>query len=373
VLFPVVATLLIALIFYIAVPVAGAFSARGNWRRFRKRILELSFFPILHYRDLPRDAGTRPGESVEVGTFRLFGRVEALEGTNRIWIRGKSVSAMVDCSGSPIYVLAEEGTGAGAIERIPWKSVSSLGEGTKLFVGGRLIVEGGRPVFVDEPERPLIVVSYDGDEAGLLASLIASGRPLNEYWNPATRISLAVGMTISSGLLVFFANRELFPTVRVLTFIAAMIPVLPLAPPGIGFFLLYRYLWRSALFLRTERDLVALPTRYFEEGGPESFALPGGGRYTRRSLPRGHPPPAGAELREIKSLRDRESGTWVVFEPEGTDDPAAEFVAISGEPIRLASMADRKSFALVLAAAAACGTSIVVNFVLAFLIWRGGL
>jgi hypothetical protein len=370
VLYPVYIALAIAFLFYLAIPIAGAFSARKQWRRFRLRVLELSFFPMLRYHDITtaKDSGPRQ--------FRLYGKVEAMVGKDRIWVRGRTVSALIDFSRAPIYVLEAGETRAGAIERLPWKRVSSLGEGTKILVGGRLVFEDNQAVFVDDPDEPLLVVSYDRDDDGLVADLIAAGRPANEYWNSATRISFAIGMTLSSIFLVYLVARDLFPSVRALAFLAAMTPVLALSPPGLGFFLLYRNLWRRALLFRMERDLVGLPLRYFAKSGFDPQAaearvpLPGGGSYVLKRLPRGGSNLPSGSVRSIRGTSDDSAAEWVIFAPEDSDDPAAETVIVAGDPETLARAADRKAMLIVFAAAVAFGAAVVVNYVLSFVVWR---
>ena len=121
---------------------------------------------------------------------------------------------------------------------------------------GTLKVERGKPVFVDSLEKKLIAVTYDGSESDLVRRLVVGGRRPNEYWTALGPVSLAVGMTISSGLLFLLGSYTSFSTIRALSLLIAVIPVLPLLPPGLGLFLIYRRLWRRALAYRTERDLL---------------------------------------------------------------------------------------------------------------------
>ncbi len=380
VLYPVYMALAIAFLFYLVIPIAGAFKARGQWRRFRKRVLELSYHPLLRYRDLAAAEAYRRGgpvsPRVRVGRFRLYGKVEAMVGKEKIWVRGRRVSALVDFAHTALFVLEAGESRAGAIERMPWRSVSSLEEGTKILVGGSLFLDHGEPVFADDPDEALLVVSYDRDDEGLFADLIAAGRPANEYWNSATRISLAIGMTLSSVLLVYLVARDLFPSVRTLAFLAAITPVLALSPPGLGFFILYRSLWRRALLFRMERDLVELPLRYFSRNGSlaglsEARAgLPSGGSYVLRRLPKGGSSLPSGSIRGMLGAPEGRGAEWVLFAPEDSDDPAAETVIVAGDPYALARAADRKALIIVFAAALAFAAAVVTNYVLAFIVWR---
>jgi hypothetical protein len=373
---PVYAALAIAFLFYIAIPIAGAFGVRNQWRAFRRRAIELSTVPVLKYRDLS-DAIAKAKETNDtaLGPYRIYGHVEAMAGTNRIWVRGASVSALVDLSHAPMYIL-EGGAGeAGSVERVAWKSVSSLGEGTRIFAAGKVMLEAGRPVFVDRPEEPLLAVSHDGSEGDLLMRLISGGRRTNEYWNSLGRLSIAFGLALSSGLLVYLTRNPILPSVKALAFFAALIPVLPLMPPGLALFFAYRVLWRRALSFRIARDLALLPLRYFSHtaGAETRAALPGGGSYAMRHAGSGEPPPRATRFPSLEAMvvDAADPPSWTIFSPEGSTDPAAESVALPGDPETLAASARLKAALAAGAAGMAMVLAIVVNYTVAFMLWRG--
>lgn len=275
---PLYATLAAAFLFYLIVPIAGAVRVARSWRNFRRRVAELGRRPVLRYGDLalapistnkpdraPVARASTGAESAADGTpgtapqssvsFRLYGTIEAMEEDQKIWVRGERVSALVDISASPLYVMLSGKPQPGSVRRYAWKSISTLAEGTSVFVGGRLRSERGAPIFVDDPEERLIVATYDGRDADVIRRLIIGGRNPNEYWTSVGPISVALGMTVSSGLLLLLGGKTAFSSIRALSFLTAIIPVLPLLPPGLGLFILYRSLWRRALRFRTERDL----------------------------------------------------------------------------------------------------------------------
>jgi hypothetical protein len=365
VLFPVYAAFIAAFVFYLLIPIVGAFVLRSQWRRFRERVTLLGLAPHLRYRDLA--AAMREGRT-EVGLFRLHGTIEAIEGTDRVWIRGKDVSALVDLSRAPLYVLAPISANApaeaGSIDRLRWNTVSSLVEGTSIFVAGLLVLEEGRPVFVDRADESLIAVCHEGGEERLITRLIAGGRAPNEYWNYPTRISLSLGLVALSAILLAYQSSDL-PTVRALIFLAGAGPVLPFAPPGLILFFTYRRLWRHALASRTKRDLLRLPLR-FTEGGASGPAI-----YKRMTLEKDGASPTDATrigLGDAKSGED----TWphTLFVPSDPDDPAAETIEVEGDPETLAHRAERDAFLYASAAGLSFSLSIILNFVLAFLLWR---
>jgi hypothetical protein len=249
VLVPVYAALAAALVFYVIIPVLGAVALRSQWHKFRDRVIELALSPTLTYADVAKAVGGGAGR----GSFRLYGSVEAIEGADRVWIRGDGVSALVDLSAAPVYTVPPGRPEAGSVRRLRWRSVSSVVEGTRMFVGGRLAAESGRPVFVDDPDERLIAVIHDGDDEGLDARLIVGGRSLNEYFGYATPLSLALGL-IALIVILFATRGSPFSSVRALVFLTGALPALPFAPPGLLLFIAYRRLWRRALELRIERD-----------------------------------------------------------------------------------------------------------------------
>ncbi len=347
-LLPVYAAFAAALVFYLLIPVAGAFRLRAQWRRFRERVELLSLAPLLRYGDVA--AAAREGRK-EAGRFRLHGTIEALEGTERVWVRGESVSALVDLSRAPLYFAAPGPAEAGSIERISWSSVSSLVEGTGIFVAGLLALEAGRPVFVDAPEEPLIAVCHAAGERRLLSRLIAGGRASNEYWNYPAVISLSLGLAAISGVLLLF-GPSVFSTLRGLIFLAGALPILPFAPPGLALFFVYRRFWRLGLASRTTRDLLRLPLRQSVK---------------RRALAEGEVPPEGSTW---LGAPEGEKRSITLFTARNPGDPGSEAFVVEGDPETLARRVERKAFLYAAAAGLSFGLAILVNFALAFAIWR---
>jgi hypothetical protein len=342
------------MIFYLLIPIAGAFRLRSQWRRFRQRVAELRIAPELRYSDLA--AAKNEGRN-RVGHFRLLGTIEAIEGQNRVWVRGRLVSALVDLSRAPLYVAAPGPPEAGSIERLSWASVSSLVEGTSIFVAGLLSMEEGRPVFVDGPEEALIAVCYDGDEEKIISRLIASGRAQNEYWNYASIISLSLGVAAISGILLLFGTT-LFSTLRALIFLAGVLPILPFAPPGLALFFAYYRLWRMAIAARTLRDLLRLALSYSAE---------------RRTLAEGETPPQGATWLGLPGagLDERGAGPRLtLFSPEKQGNPGAETFIVEGDPERLMRLAERRAAFYAGVSGLSFALALLLNFSLAFAIWR---
>ena len=245
-----------------------------------------------------------------------------MEGDDRVWLRGKEVSALVDLSRSPLYVLSpgpEEESGAGGgerLERISWRRVRVLSEGTRLLAAGPLRFEGGRPVFAEAPGEPLVAVIHGGEESDLLSRLVAGARRPALAGGPFATVSVAFGLALSSALLFLLAEgRGVLPTVRVLAYLAALSPLLPFLPPGLALYFLHRRLAREAQGLRVARDLLRLPLRFFGSPDQAEARLACGSPY-RRSLdgPASGPPPAGYGAVALP-LKPGAGASWTLFGP----------------------------------------------------------
>ena len=263
--------LLLAFIFFGIIPGIGAFLVRKNWREFRRRLVSVSLLPFVSY------ARSRNEEHRCIGQFRFFGGLEAIQGTNRIWLNDGTLSVAAELENDSVYILPrytmhredspferlEEMVPDEEPQSLPWGRISSLPSGTQLFVAGNLFEEDGKRVSRSTPKEPLLVVIYDGQKETILPRTIWGGRQRNEYWNQFTVISLITG----SFSLLFVAYLLLGnPLYRIPTLFALTLSIFPIAsllPPGFIFYFFYRTLWKRARFLRAERDLLRLPLRYF--------------------------------------------------------------------------------------------------------------
>lgn len=255
-LFPVYAILVVALVFYLILPGIFALASGAAWSRFRLRFLSLWTAPLLRH-----GSARTAGES-----FRFFGRIEALEGRNRLWVRGETTSALVDFSRSPLYVLAPRPEAsprgrvdeAGGLERLRWSRVHSFSEGTAFFVCGTVGLEDGRPVFMEGPGQPLIAISWDGEGEDFPLRVLAAARSRNEFFNPSTFVVWSIGIGILSLILLYYTKRNLLPTLRFLAALPAFMPLLAILPPGGIILFLGGLGWRRCLSLRMRRDLALL-------------------------------------------------------------------------------------------------------------------
>jgi hypothetical protein len=204
-----------------------------------------------------------------------------------------------------------------------------------------------------------LVVIYDGEDETVLPGSIWSGRQRNEYWNQFTPASLLIG---SFALLILSYLTLRSPLLRLpvlFSLTLSSVPVLPLLPPGVILFFLYRYWWRKGRYFRAQRDLVRLPLRVFRGagggspvGGDSTFGveLMDGSQYGGRTLPASMEDALlndGAVLREVAEFSNfdapdkryvfgvipRSEQPSVLTKPV---DPMAEFVMYRQDPAELA-------------------------------------
>lgn len=281
----------LSLFFFLVLPGAGAFYVRGQWRQFRKNILESTLRPFVSYSEVH---GSRKGY---IGAFRFIGTLEALE-ENSVWIKNNRLTVGAFMDKCQVYLLPsqdiveKEGLFENNIETLPeespqrisWRSIFTLPEGTMVFITGALFREGGRTVFKACREHPLMMVIFDGSEETLLRRSIWGGRQKNEYLNQFTFPSIIVGFF---SLLIYayllYRNDIMMKQPFVTALAAGLLPLAGFLPPGLFGLFLYRSFWRRARVLRAERDLLLLPVWPFARNRDAA-----GGVYGPELLPEGN-------------------------------------------------------------------------------------
>ncbi len=391
-------------VFYLAIPGIGAFLTRGQWRRFRRTIVDVSRRPTVNPSRLTRE------KAGFLGFFRFFGTLEAIQGDERIWITNGRQSVAADLSGLSVYILPQqdarsESAGETEVRSVPWGRIFSLPEGTPILVGGALFSEDGRGVFRSRGRDRLLVVIHDCPREGIIQRATWSGRHRNEYVNALTLPSLVTG-SVSLALLAYSLLAT--PESRIAA-IAALIgsigPLVPFLPPGFPLYFVYRRFWKRARLLRAQRDVVRLPLRYFPaqpaDGRPSaamprlSTLLPDMEPYIMlRGVVRESPTPVletgGMEiglpatmgridLVQAKRRRNREADQeeCVVFgsyreADEGIilaapEDPMAQLILIPGDPQSIARECSRAARNFEMLSAALIGLDLLINAPLVFL------
>jgi hypothetical protein len=259
----------IAALFYAAFPAVGAFIVRGQWRTFRRTVMEVSRYPTAGPAIIGRERAALAGH------FRFFGSLEAIQGDDRIWITNGRFSVAAELRGVRVFLIPEaeeeagqpstgRGASGGELRSVPWSRIFSLPEGTPIFVGGALFAEEGRGIFRDHEHTRLLVVIHDCAREKIVSQAIRSGRQRNEYMNAFTLPSVAIG-SLSLLLLGFslLAGHLEVRGLALFALTAGLAPVSPFLPPGFPLYFAYRSYWKRARLMRAQRDVVRLPLRYF--------------------------------------------------------------------------------------------------------------
>lgn len=382
----------VVLVFYGLIPGLGAVHVRNQWRKFRETIRGSLILSPLRYRDLHTQ-----GEGT-VGSFRFLGYLEALQ-EDTVWIRSDELSVSAHLEDGDIYLLSEiQGGGRPEEEllsqeppkRIPWKGISSIPEGTKVLVFGRLERKEGISVFTGTREAPVTLIIYEGEERSILKGSIWTGRHKNELLNQFTFPSVAAG-----SFALFFLAYILFrnPMSRISVLLAGTASLFPVAlflPPGVAFFFLYRFFWKRGRILRAERDLFQLPLIPFggrrPEGG-ERTTLSNGEAYAVETVStldavihrcrEGYrirtgrvvePPPDDFYIFGVPASGGSVPSGVPVPDFRSPKDPLVEYLVVPGNPYELSLLCRKMARRYELAAGGSLLTVLLVNGFLAFVI-----
>jgi hypothetical protein len=251
-----------AAVFFLVIPLGGAFAVRSRWRRFRRKLIAAASFRRLDYA-----VAHAAGDGISEGEPVVFyGRLEGIRGDRGIWLGSKGISVSIDLHRVPIFLLPNvpkfEGGPPDETPRVVyWKEMNALVEGSRFFVAGTATREMGSLAFQgwDREGGVPLVIMYDCSDELVLERAMWTGRQRNEYWNHLTPISLIVGFLAE----ILWAVR-VFDESRFYAFIgilASLVPLLPLVPPGVVGFYVYRRLWRRGRRIRAARDMAALRSR----------------------------------------------------------------------------------------------------------------
>jgi len=268
--------------------------------------------------------------------------------------------------------------------------ISTLTEGTRVFVGGCLKYINGLWSFASAKENPLVVIFFNGSDHSLASRVIRAGRPVGEFWNAVTPYSFAVGALCQILIAFSFMNRPAFRQTVIVSLLALFIPLYPIIPPGLLFTVIFRRLsWKSRI-LRACRDLVLLPMYGFilrkNKAGPyektydgcrQSCVLPGGEPYGFVQSVELPPSDDNSEnipllLPEYSELKSGES--WHVFGalysgqnlPSRPEDPLAIYGILPGSPGKLARSFSVKSYVMEITAIVALLAGLGLNI---FFLW----
>lgn len=360
-------------LFFLLIPGAGAFAVRARWRRFRSLVIAASYAEPLSYADIREDSSSGPVRR------RIIGEIQAQTGEDQWWISNRDVSVRANLHGAKVYVLpsfegaAEEEMVERNRELIPevmpremtLRNLGQLPLGTSVLVFGVLAWDEEGAVMRAPESGPLLVLVFDGDEKSLLRRSIWTGRHLNEYWNSLTPVSLAAGSFAFLMMAYLFLQLAEMRPVALLALSGALVPLLPLLPPGYLFFAIYKRLWARGRYLRAERDLFRLPGR-FQTGE----SLPGGGTYGLRVYSRIPRDRRGFSIRTPSFAPKGDEfylhGAVAPGGPRKPKDPFVEYVLTPGDPGVISAQCGELARTYERRAAASYAAGFVMNLVMVY-------
>ena len=250
--------LVIALIFYGIVPAIGAVYKRHFWRRFRLQVFTLHRYPLTAA--LPNSPGfPRKNEEAAI-TCHFFGELESFDSGGRassaiFWLRSKALTVPVDSTGALICMIPKGQT----VQQVRRKQMLNTAElGNQVYVGGKLGIKDGRPIFMAEKGQPLHIIFFPEGIENFEGEIAARGRQQNEYWNKLTPYALTIGVCALLFYSVSLLSRPATMLPALIAFLAIFMPVYPMLPPGFIFSFGYRVLRLQAYLLRVRKDSLAL-------------------------------------------------------------------------------------------------------------------
>ncbi len=241
-------------IFYVALPLVGAYIVRHRWRVLRASVLAASQWQDCSFSDVQGSVPSSPR--------RFFGHLEAWEGREILWLTDGKLSVPVNVEGADFWFLQTEDVAWSEASdepprRVFWKDVRALPEGVTFFVAGQLTEKDGRSQFHTQAQHKLLLIAYEGRAQSVLTRTIWSSRHKIELWNFLTPLSLAVGLAALLAAGYFLLK---IPGERAEGLVALALALLPstfFLPPGILFFYWFSKIWEQSRRQRAERDVLA--------------------------------------------------------------------------------------------------------------------
>lgn len=251
------------LLFFIVVPGTGALIVRQRWRSLRALVLKSFFYSLISYSDQRPAVGGE--ESKFLGSRRMIATVDALEDDSILWVSNGRFSTAVEMKGQNLVLLSgtqddllsgNQSDSARSPVMVPWKRMFTINQGTQIYIAGQLCLENQQLRFRGSKEEPLLIILFEGDPRLVLFRTVWNARQRNEYYNQLTPGSMTLGSValLLLSYLLFTAPGGRLWGLTALTF--SFSPVLPLLPPSVAGYYIFRRLWRKARVLRSQRDVL---------------------------------------------------------------------------------------------------------------------
>lgn len=256
-----VLTAIFTILFFIVLPILGALFVRSTWHMFRKTLISAETLPLLSKKEILNSACT-------AYTCKAHGVIDAIGTDESVWVTVDGASIKVFLKNVTIYILAGSRRYGRTrnrkeeyfVERYKWNTMPSLPAGSLVFITGVFSHINGKPVFMQTENSKLLILIHDVPKQHVVYLGVFAGRPVNEYWNPFTKVSMALGLFAMTGIVIGVMSIKFISLITAISLTLAFSPILPFLPPGIAGFALYRRFWRRARYFRARRDVTVLKT-----------------------------------------------------------------------------------------------------------------
>ena len=191
--------------------------------------------------------------------FRFTGGIESITDGHTLWVRGDDLtipvslehksSVKTDCFLIPIKE-------SEVPEKINWNQISTLTEGAKVFIGGKVKLQNDRLIFCSTKEEPLMVIFYNCPDNELPNTIISSARSRHGYWNNLSPIVTIIGALFLIYIAASLLGRPAYRFTVICAIISVFLPILPVLPPGLLLTTMYRRFSWNVRKLRAKRDLI---------------------------------------------------------------------------------------------------------------------
>ncbi|MDC7234517.1 MAG: hypothetical protein PQJ58_14890 [Spirochaetales bacterium] len=350
--------LFIAFLFYLIIPIGGAFYVRKNWRVFRTNLRRSL--------DLPMAVPGFTEKQGSLGLHRFLGELEAIEGDDLLWIKGSQGTITAEMKNARVYNMTDTGVQTRvyshlypytlpgkSLVHMSWNDIFSLTEGTRLFLFGDLNVQNRKYCLKSSRELPLTVIIYNEDPFTLIPRAAWCGRHSNEFWNFLTPWSVLTGTLLLLIHSVWFLQYSSNYSVIFISLFLSLIPLILFLPPGVFLFNLYKYFWDRGRRFRAERDLIRLPLGFGNKAvDSETHSI----AYERR--------PTGWKGEEKKVCYPIPEGLLQMSE----QDRSGQCICFPQEPGILARYCQRRAFLYESLSGLVFAGGLILNFILFWIV-----
>jgi hypothetical protein len=232
----------LALFFFGLVPLAGSWFASRKKAALQKRFARLLQSPALDYKTM---------KTALPGSYHFNGFFESEVEGKTLWVAGADLTMRVSLANATVYMLADN-------ELIKGEKITAFNDSSRVFVGGTLAKNDGRPHWESGKAVPLLVIFYEGNDETLGERFLRAAAAFSPYNSLATPFSWAAGAITLILTMLYFLRRPILQISAYIALFSAFIPLYPSFPPGVLFTVFNQNLASRAQKLRARRDIAAL-------------------------------------------------------------------------------------------------------------------